>query len=39
MKLGLALFFGSRQFRLIAGGALACMLAALAAALVIRPMY
>jgi uncharacterized membrane protein (DUF4010 family) len=38
MKLGLSLFFGGRQFRIIAGGALACMLAALAAALVLRPM-
>ena len=33
MKLGLALFFGSGRFRLIAGGALALMLAALGAAL------
>jgi hypothetical protein len=33
MKLGLALFFGSRRFRLIAGGALALMLAALGGAL------
>jgi uncharacterized membrane protein (DUF4010 family) len=33
MKLGLALFLGTRTFRLIAGGALALMLAALAAAL------
>jgi uncharacterized membrane protein (DUF4010 family) len=33
MKLGLALFLGNRTFRLIAGGALALMLAALAAAL------
>lgn len=33
MKLGVALLFGSRGFQLIAGGALALMLAALAAAL------
>jgi uncharacterized membrane protein (DUF4010 family) len=33
MKLGLALFFGSRRFRLIAGGALALMFIALGAAL------
>jgi uncharacterized membrane protein (DUF4010 family) len=33
MKLGLALFWGSRRFRAIAGGALALMLVALAAAL------
>jgi uncharacterized membrane protein (DUF4010 family) len=33
MKLGLALFLGDRTFRLIAGGALALMLATLAAAL------
>lgn len=33
MKLGLALFFGSRRFRLIAGGALALMLVALGSAL------
>jgi uncharacterized membrane protein (DUF4010 family) len=33
MKLGLALFLGNRTFRLIAGGALALMLATLAAAL------
>ena len=36
MKLGLALFFGSRKFKLIAGGALALMLLALAAALILR---
>jgi uncharacterized membrane protein (DUF4010 family) len=34
MKLGLALFFGSRGFKMIAGGALALMLAALAIPLV-----
>ena|SRR5215510_2203184 len=33
MKLGLALFLGSRQFKLIAGGALALMLVALGAML------
>jgi uncharacterized membrane protein (DUF4010 family) len=33
MKLGLALFFGSSMFRMIAGGALALMLMALGAAL------
>jgi uncharacterized membrane protein (DUF4010 family) len=33
MKLGLAIFLGNRTFRLIAGGALALMLATLAAAL------
>jgi uncharacterized membrane protein (DUF4010 family) len=36
MKLGLALFFGTPRFRLIAGGALAAMLVALAAALAWR---
>ena len=36
MKLGLALFLGSRRFRLIAGGALALMLLALGAALAVR---
>lgn len=36
MKLGLALFFGSRRFRAIAGGALALMLLALGGALVLR---
>lgn len=36
MKLGLALFFGTPRFRLIAGGALAFMLVALAAALALR---
>jgi uncharacterized membrane protein (DUF4010 family) len=39
MKLGLALFFGSRPFRLIAGGALALMLIALGAALALRQLY
>jgi uncharacterized membrane protein (DUF4010 family) len=34
MKLGLALFFGSRAFKMIAGGALAVMLTALAIGLV-----
>ena len=34
LKLGLALFFGSRRFRTIAGGALALMLVAIGAALV-----
>ena len=33
MKLGLALFFGSRRFRTIAGGALALMLVATGGAL------
>jgi uncharacterized membrane protein (DUF4010 family) len=36
MKLGLALFFGSRRFRLIAGGALAIMLVTLGATLALR---
>jgi uncharacterized membrane protein (DUF4010 family) len=36
MKLGLALFFGSRRFRIVAGGALLAMLAALGASLVLR---
>lgn len=36
MKLGLALVFGSSKFRLIAGGALTLMLAALGAMLVVR---
>ena len=36
MKLGLALFFGSPRFRLIAGGALALMLLALGAALTLH---
>ncbi len=35
MKLGLALVFGNRAFRLIAGGALALMLVALAAGLAV----
>jgi uncharacterized membrane protein (DUF4010 family) len=35
MKLGLALFFGHRGFRTIAGGALTLMFATLAAALAI----
>ena len=39
MKLGLALFFGSRRFRLIAGGALALMFMALGAALALRQLY
>ena len=39
MKLGLALFFGSRRFRLTAGGALGFMLIALAAALALRQLY
>jgi hypothetical protein len=39
MKLGLALFCGSRRFRLIAGGALALMLIALGAALALRQLY
>jgi uncharacterized membrane protein (DUF4010 family) len=39
MKLGVALFLGSRRFRLIAGGALALMLLALAVALALQPMY
>ena len=38
MKLGLALFFGSPRFRLIAGGALALMLLALGAALTLRQL-
>lgn len=38
MKLGLALFFGGRRFRVIAGGALAVMLAALGAALALRAL-
>jgi uncharacterized membrane protein (DUF4010 family) len=37
LKLGLALFFGGPRFRGIAGGALAAMVAALGAALVVRP--
>jgi uncharacterized membrane protein (DUF4010 family) len=37
MKLGLALSFGSRRFRTIAGGALALMLVSLGAALYFRP--
>jgi uncharacterized membrane protein (DUF4010 family) len=37
LKLGLALFFGSRRFRTIAGGALALMLLALGAALSFLP--
>jgi uncharacterized membrane protein (DUF4010 family) len=36
MKLGLALFFGTRRFRLIAGGALALMLLVLGAALTLQ---
>jgi uncharacterized membrane protein (DUF4010 family) len=36
MKLALALFFGSARFRLIAGGALVLMLAALGGALMLR---
>ncbi|HXT68751.1 MAG TPA: DUF4010 domain-containing protein [Vicinamibacterales bacterium] len=36
VKLGIALFFGSRQFKLIVGGALTLMLAALSAVLVWR---
>jgi uncharacterized membrane protein (DUF4010 family) len=36
MKLGLALFFGSARFRLIAGGALALMLAVLGLAIAVR---
>ena len=36
MKLGLALFFGSRRFRMIAGSALALMLLALGAAIAVR---
>jgi uncharacterized membrane protein (DUF4010 family) len=36
VKLGIALFFGSRQFKLIVGGALTMMLAALSAVLVWR---
>jgi uncharacterized membrane protein (DUF4010 family) len=39
MKLGLALFFGSRRFRLIAGGALALMFLALGSALALRQLY
>ena len=39
MKLGLVLFFGSRRFRLIAGGALALMFMALGAALALRRLY
>jgi uncharacterized membrane protein (DUF4010 family) len=39
MKLGLALLFGSRRFRLIAGGALALMFVALGAALAFRQLY
>jgi uncharacterized membrane protein (DUF4010 family) len=38
MKLGLALVFGSRGFRLIASGALALMLLALGAALALRAL-
>jgi uncharacterized membrane protein (DUF4010 family) len=36
MKLGLAMFFGSRRFQTIAGGAHALMLFTLAAVLVLR---
>jgi hypothetical protein len=36
MKLGLTLLFGSRMFKVIAGGALVLMLAALGAALAFR---
>lgn len=36
MKLGLALLFGSRSFKLSAGGALVLMLAALGGALALR---
>jgi uncharacterized membrane protein (DUF4010 family) len=36
MKLGLALFFGSARFRMIAGGALALMLAVLGLAIAVR---
>ena len=35
MKLGLALFFGSRRFKMITGGALALMLAAITIAVLI----
>jgi uncharacterized membrane protein (DUF4010 family) len=37
MKLGLAVFFGSRTFRTIAGGALALMLVAIGGALLFLP--
>jgi uncharacterized membrane protein (DUF4010 family) len=37
MTLGLAVFFGSRRFRTIAGGALAVMLVAIGGALLILP--
>ena len=37
MKLGLAVFFGAAQFRIIAGGALVLMLVAMAGALLILP--
>jgi uncharacterized membrane protein (DUF4010 family) len=36
MKLALALFFGSRRFAAIAGGALVLMLVAIGAALALR---
>lgn len=39
MKLGLALFLGSRRFRVIAGGALALMLILLGGALALRQLY
>jgi hypothetical protein len=35
MKLGLAVFFGSRRFALVAGGALLLMLLTLGAALIV----
>ena len=38
LKLALALFFGSRRFRLVAGGALALMLLALGIALALRQL-
>jgi uncharacterized membrane protein (DUF4010 family) len=37
MKLGLALFFGTRGFRVVAGGALALMLVAIGASLLLIP--
>ena len=37
MKLGLALFFGTRTFRAIAGGALTLMLVAIGGALLLLP--
>ena len=39
MKLGLALFFGSPRFRLIAGGALVLMFIALGAGLALRQLF